>query len=137
MVYSKLSKMSCQRKEKINCLVMIGFTNKQSMSFVIIIIICDSSNKPSHFLRHYPSGEGGWLFFIIYPFLLGLVLSQVIFFLQKNRLNRGKSGHFFTQKPRSNRREQKRIRLFGIQKFYHPANFELKRIKTVKAVPRV
>ena len=136
MVYSKLSKMSCQRKEKINCLVMIGFTNKQSMSFVILII-CDSSNKPSHFLRHYPSGEGGWLFFIIYPFLHGLVLSQAIFFLQKNRLNRGKSGHFFTQKPRSNRREQKRVRLFGIQKFYHPANFELKRIKTVKAVPRV
>ena len=59
------------------------------------------------------------------------------FFLQKNRLNRGKSGHFFTQKTCSNRREQKRIRLFGIQKFYHPANFELKRIKTVKAVPRV
>ena len=115
---------------------MIGFTNKQSMSFVMLIIR-DSSNKPSHFLRHYPSGEGGWLFFIIYPFLLGLVLSQVIFFLQKNRLNRGKSGHFFTQKPRSNRREQKRVRLFGIQKFYHPANFELKRIKTVKAVPRV
>ena len=116
---------------------MIGFTNKQSMSFVIIII-CDSSNKPLHFLRHYPSGEGGWLFFIIYPFLHGLVLSQAIFFfLQKNRLNRGKSGHFFTQKPCSNRREQKRIRLFGIQKFYHPANFELKRIKTVKAVPRV
>ena len=136
MGYSKLSKMSCQRKEKINCLVMIGFTNKQSMSFVMLIIR-DSSDKPSHFLRHYPSGEGGWLFFIIYPFLLGLVLSQAIFFLQKNRLNRGKSGHFFTQKPCSNRREQKRIRLFGIQKFYHPANFELKRIKTVKAVPRV
>ena len=66
----------------------------------------------------------------------GAVTSH-FFFLQKNRLNRGKSGHFFTQKPRSNRREQKRVRLFGIQKFYHPANFELKRIKTVKAVPRV
>ena len=82
MVYGKLSKMSCQRKEKINCLLMIGFTNKQSMSFVIIII-CDSSNKPSHFLRHYPSGEGGWLFFIIYPFLHGLVLSQAIFLQKK------------------------------------------------------
>ena len=77
---------------------MIGFTNKQSMSFVIKLIIRDSSNKPLHPLRHYPSGEGGWLFFIIYPFLHGLVLSQVIFFLQKNRLNRGKSGHFFTNR---------------------------------------
>ena len=36
------------------------------------------------------------------------------FFLQKNRLNRGKSGHFFTQKPRSNRKEQKRIDYFPI-----------------------
>ena len=136
MVYSKLSKMSCQRKEKINCLVMIGFTNKQSMSFVMLIIR-DSSDKPSHFLRHYPSGEGGWLFFIIYPFLHGLVLSQAIFFTKKSFKSREIGSFFFTQKPRSNRKEQKRIRLFGIQKFYHPANFELKRIKTVKAVPRV
>ena len=97
MVYSKLSKMSCQRKEKINCLVMIGFTNKQSMSFVIIIIICDSSNKPSHFLRHYPSGEGGWLFFIIYSFLHALVLSQAIF-LQKKSLKSREIGSFFHTK---------------------------------------
>ena len=59
------------------------------------------------------------------------------FLLQNNHLNREKSGHFFTQKPRSNQRGQKRILLFGIQKFYHPANFELKRIKIVKAVPGV
>ena len=96
MVYSKLSKMSCQRKEKINCLVMIGFTNKQSMSFVIIII-CDSRDKPSHFLRHYPSGEERWLFFIIYPFLHGLVLSQAIF-LQKKSLKSREIGSFFHTK---------------------------------------
>ena len=75
---------------------MIGFTNKQSMSFVIIII-CDSSNKPSHFLRHYPSGEERWLFFIIYPFLHGLVLSQAIF-LQKKLLKSGEIGSFFHTK---------------------------------------
>ena len=97
MVYSKLSKMSCQRKEKINCLVMIGFTNKQSMSFVMLIIR-DSSNKPSHFLRHYPSGEGGWLFFIIYPFIHGLVLSQAIFFLQKKSFKSREIGSFFSHK---------------------------------------
>ena len=76
---------------------MIGFTNKQSMSFVIIII-CDSSNKPSHFLRHYPSGEGGWLFFIIYPFLLGLVLSQAIFFFTKKPFKSREIGSFFHTK---------------------------------------
>ena len=114
---------------------MIGFTNKQSMSFVMLIIR-DSSIKPSHFLRHYLSGEGGWLFFIIYPFLHGLVLSQVIFFFTKKSFKSREIGSFF-HKPRSNRREQKHIPLFGIQKFYHPANFELKRIKTVKAAPRV
>ena len=59
------------------------------------------------------------------------------FLLQNNRFNREKSGHFFRQKHRSNRRGQKRIPLFGIQKFYHPANFELKRMQTVKEVPRV
>ena len=109
LVYSKLCKMSCQRKVKINCLVMIGFTNKQN-------IIRDSRNRFSHFLRHYTSGEEGWLLFIIYPFLLGLIGAVTShFLLQKNRLNREKSAHFFTQKHRSNRREQKRIPLFGIQ----------------------
>ena len=75
---------------------MIGFTNKQSMSFVMLIIR-DSSDKPSHFLRHYPSGEERWLFFIIYPFLLGLVLSQAIFFTKKSFKSR-EIGSFFSHK---------------------------------------
>ena len=76
---------------------MIGFTNKQSMSFVMLIIR-DSSDKPSHFLRHYPSGEERWLFFIIYPFLLGLVLSQAIFFFTKKPFKSREIGSFFHTK---------------------------------------
>lgn len=75
---------------------MIGFTNKQSMSFVMLIIR-DSSDKPSHFLRHYPSGEERWLFFIIYPFLHALVLSQAIFFTKKSFKSR-EIGSFFSHK---------------------------------------
>ena len=98
-------KLSCQPKEKVNCLVMMGCINKQSMSFVMLIIR-NSSNKPLHlhFFLHFSRGEGGWggggggLFFIIYPFLLGLVLSQVIFFYKQKSFKSREIGSFFHTK---------------------------------------
>ena len=98
---------------------MIGCINKQSMSFVMLIIR-NSSNRPLHlhFFLHYSSGEGRGPFFIIYSVLLGLVLSQVIFFYNKTSFKSREIGSFFTQNPLSNRGEQKCIRLF-----YHPANY--------------
>ena len=98
---------------------------KKVMSFVMLIIR-NSSNKPLHlhFFLHCSRGEGGWggggkgysssftHFYLVWCF------HRSFSFTNKNRLNREKSGHFFTQKTRSNRGEQKRIRLF-----YHPANY--------------
>ena len=79
---------------------MIGCINKQSMSFVMLIIR-NSSNWPLHlhFFLHYSSGEGRGPFFIIYSVLLGLVLSQVIFFYNKTSFKSREIGSFFTQNP--------------------------------------
>ena len=108
-------------KRKINCLLMIGCINKQSMSFVMLIIR-NSSNRPLHlhFFLHYSSGEGGGLFFIIYSFLLGLVLSQVIFFYKQKSFKSREIGSFFHIKTLFKSRRTKTHSIVWNTKFYHP-----------------
>ena len=114
-------KLSCQPKEKINCLIMIGCINKQSMSFVMLIIR-NSSNRPLHlhFFLHYSSGEGGGPFFIIYSLLLGLVLSQVIFFYKQKSFKSREIGSFFHIKTLFKSRRTKTHSIVWNTKFYHP-----------------
>ena len=100
---------------------MIGCINKQSMSFVMLIIR-NSSNRPLHlhFFLHYSSGEGGGLFFIIYSFLLGLVLSQVIFFYKQKSFKSREIGSFFHIKTLFKSRRTKTHSIVWNTKFHHP-----------------
>ena len=108
-------------KRKINCLIMIGCINKQSMSFVMLIIR-NSSNRPLHlhFFLDDSSGQGRGLFFIIYSFLLGLVLSQVIFFYKQKSFKSREIGSFFHIKTLFKSRRTKTHSIVWNTKFYHP-----------------
>ena len=91
----------------------------------VMLIIRNSSHKPLHlhFFLHYSSGEGGGLFFIICPFLLGLVLSQVIFFYKKKSFKSSEIGSFFhTKTPFKSRRTNSHTIVWNT-KFYNPANY--------------
>ena len=100
---------------------MIGCVNKQSMSFVMLIIR-NSSNRPLHlhFFLDDSSGQGRGLFFIIYSFLLGLVLSQVIFCYKQKSFKSREFGSFFHINTLFKSRRTKTHSIVWNAKFYHP-----------------